>query len=65
MARVQPIRSIIFERVKNNPRARQAIADYAEKIHGRKIDPENWAALLAFLKELFAELLPIILKFIK
>lgn len=63
MPKIQPIRNIIIARVKASPKARKAIADYA-KIRGRSIDPDNWQALLAFLKELFEQLLPLILKFI-
>ena len=61
--RLQPLRSIIIERIKNSPRARQFIADYA-KAHGKSIDPENWKELLAFLKTVLETILPLILKFI-
>lgn len=63
MPKIQPIRNVILERIKNSPRARQAIADIA-KSHGKSIDPENWKALLEFLKTVFEQILPIILKFI-
>lgn len=63
MAKKQPIRTLLLERIKNSPKARKAIAEYA-KAHGKSIDPENWAALLAFLKTVLEQILPLILKFI-
>lgn len=64
MPKIQPIRNIIIERIKDNPKARAAIAKIAEA-HGRSIDPNNWKELLAFIKEMLTTLLPFILQFIK
>lgn len=63
MAKVQPVRAIIIARIKKSPRARKAVAQFAE-IHGERIDPENWKALLAFIEKLFEQLLPLILRLI-